>query len=190
MAPKDERLGAGRTAQGHRSDGTPSVMRASSLPSHLTYGEFDLDFFAELVTRAAVFRKGFDGSSASLSFTDAAARGGSGSGGDDAPPPRAPAGDPPRASVGLQFMDAGSGVGARARGGAAGQLGGLRGRRDRRVAARNGRGRHCAPARPSTAATAASEDERSLLTLRLLTTTDGLLSAIESIEGIRLQCCA
>ena len=81
MAPKDERLGAGRTAQGHRSDGTPSVMRASSLPSHLTYGEFDLDFFAELVTRAAVFRKGFDGSSASLSFTDAAARGGSGGSG-------------------------------------------------------------------------------------------------------------
>ena len=95
MAPTSERLGAGRKAQGH-SDGL-SVMSASDLPGYLTYGEFDLTFFTELLCRAAAFRKGLDGSADSLS----------GGGGDTS----AMRDMLREASSDLCFMDAGSGVG-------------------------------------------------------------------------------
>jgi len=56
----DERLSAGRKAQGH--GGGAIAMRASDLPSGLTYGEFNLHFFLELVSRAVSFRRGENGS--------------------------------------------------------------------------------------------------------------------------------
>lgn len=105
MAPKEERLDAGRRAQGHNGGSTP--MRAGELPGFLTYGEFDLGFFTELICRASLFRRGLDGSSAALSPSH------------DRISDSAPAGEQEafllaalrEVSSGLRFVDCGSGVG-------------------------------------------------------------------------------